>query len=141
MEKNGNGDSSGVSEVFPIVGIGVSAFEEFFSEMVADPDPGMAFVLVQHLLPDHNSMLTDLLGRHRRVRVRAVRDAMVVRPNCAYIIRAANLSVTPVWPGLAGGRQTPLYPVVFERVSHTGKEDRDGRSRLRFRCRIMPGRS
>ena len=39
---------------FPIVGIGASAgglaaFEAFFSGMPADVDPGMAFVLVQHL--------------------------------------------------------------------------------------------
>ena len=43
---------------FPIVGIGASAgglaaFEAFFSGMPADTDPGMAFVLVQHLAPDH----------------------------------------------------------------------------------------
>ena len=42
---------------FPIVGIGASAgglaaFEAFFSGMPADKDPGMAFVLVQHLAPD-----------------------------------------------------------------------------------------
>ena len=53
---------------FPIVGIGASAgglaaFEAFFSGMPADKDPGMAFVLVQHLPPDHKSILTDLI-RH-----------------------------------------------------------------------------
>jgi two-component system, chemotaxis family, CheB/CheR fusion protein len=45
---------------FPIVGIGASAgglaaFEAFFSAMPANTDPGMAFVLVQHLAPDHKS--------------------------------------------------------------------------------------
>ena len=39
---------------FPIVGIGASAgglaaFESFFSGMPIDTDPGMAFILVQHL--------------------------------------------------------------------------------------------
>lgn len=43
---------------FPIVGIGASAgglaaFESFFSGMPPDVNPGMAFVLVQHLAPDH----------------------------------------------------------------------------------------
>ncbi|MCX7143346.1 MAG: hypothetical protein NT123_20290, partial [Proteobacteria bacterium] len=47
---------------FPIVGIGASAgglaaFEAFFSGMPAKVDPGMAFVLVQHLAPDHKSIL------------------------------------------------------------------------------------
>jgi len=50
---------------FPIVGIGASAgglaaFEAFFSGMPADTDPGMAFVLVQHLAPDHKSILGEL---------------------------------------------------------------------------------
>jgi two-component system CheB/CheR fusion protein len=48
---------------FPIVGIGASAgglaaFEAFFSGMPFDADPGMAFVLVQHLAPDHKSIIT-----------------------------------------------------------------------------------
>jgi two-component system CheB/CheR fusion protein len=51
---------------FPIVGIGASAgglvaFEAFFSGMPADIDPGMAFVLVQHLAPDHKSILSELV--------------------------------------------------------------------------------
>ena len=76
---------------FPIVGIGASAgglaaFEAFFSEMPADADPGMAFVLVQHLAPDHKSILTDLIQRYTRMQVFEVQDGMVVQPNCAYII-------------------------------------------------------
>ena len=76
---------------FPIVGIGASAgglaaFEAFFSGMPADTDPGMAFVLVQHLAPDHKSILTDLIRRYTRMQVFEVEDGMVVRPNCAYII-------------------------------------------------------
>ena len=49
-------------------------------------DPDMAFVLVQHLAPDHKSLLTDLIQRYTRMRVAEVEDGMVVRPNCAYII-------------------------------------------------------
>ncbi len=76
---------------FPIVGIGASAgglaaFEAFFSGMPADTDPGMAFILVQHLAPDHKSILTDLVQRYTRMQVFEVEDGMVVRPNCAYII-------------------------------------------------------
>lgn len=76
---------------FPIVGIGASAgglaaFEAFFSGMPADTDPGMAFVLVQHLAPDHKSILTDLVQRYTRMQVFEVEDGMTVRPNCAYII-------------------------------------------------------
>ena len=76
---------------FPVVGIGASAgglaaFESFFSGMPADADPGMAFVLVQHLAPDHKSILTDLIQRYTRMQVFEVEDGMVVRPNCTYII-------------------------------------------------------
>jgi len=76
---------------FPIVGIGASAgglaaFEAFFSGMPAATDPGMAFVLVQHLAPDHKSLLTDLIRRCTRMQVFEVEDGMRVNPNCVYII-------------------------------------------------------
>ncbi len=76
---------------FPIVGIGASAgglaaFEAFFSGMPADANPNMAFVLVQHLAPDHKSILTDLIRRYTRMQVFEVEDEMVVQPNCTYII-------------------------------------------------------
>ena len=76
---------------FPVVGIGASAgglaaFEAFFSGMPLDADPGMAFVLVQHLAPDHKSILTGLISRYTRMHVFEVEDGMKVQPNCAYII-------------------------------------------------------
>ena len=76
---------------FPIVGIGASAgglaaFEAFFSGMPADTDSGMAFVLVQHLAPDHKSILTELVKRYTQMQVFEVEDGMVVQPNCTYII-------------------------------------------------------
>lgn len=76
---------------FPIVGIGASAgglaaFEAFFSGMPADKDPGMAFVLVQHLDPNHKSILVDLIRRYTRMQVFEVTDGMEVEINCAYII-------------------------------------------------------
>ena len=79
------------TDSFPIVGIGASAgglaaFEAFFSGMPAETDPGMAFVLVQHLAPDHESILTNLVQRYTRMQVFEVEDGMTVRINCAYII-------------------------------------------------------
>jgi two-component system, chemotaxis family, CheB/CheR fusion protein len=76
---------------FPIVGIGASAgglaaFEAFFSGMPVDTDPNMAFVLVQHLAPDHKSLLCELLKRFTKMQVLEVVDGMTVKPNCAYII-------------------------------------------------------
>jgi two-component system, chemotaxis family, CheB/CheR fusion protein len=79
------------SRGFPIVGMGASAgglaaFEAFFSGMPADTDPGMAFVLVQHLAPDHESILAALVQRYTRMKVFEVVDGMAVQVNCAYII-------------------------------------------------------
>ena len=54
--------------------------------MPADLETGMAFVLVQHLAPDHKSILTELIRRYTRMRVSEVEDGMEVRPDCAYII-------------------------------------------------------
>ena len=76
---------------FPIVGIGASAgglaaFEAFFSGMPVDTDPGIAFVLVQHLDPNHKSMLTDIIRRYTRMQVFEVQDGVTVKPNCVYII-------------------------------------------------------
>ncbi|MBU1168338.1 MAG: PAS domain-containing protein [Proteobacteria bacterium] len=87
INKSGNTEN----KTFPVVGIGASAgglkaFESFFSAMPGDVDPGMAFVLVQHLAPDHKSILTDLVRRYTRMKVFEVEDGMRVEPNCAYII-------------------------------------------------------
>ena len=68
---------------FPVVGIGASAgglaaLETFFSSMPIDVDPGMAFVIVQHLAPDHKSILTEIIQRYTRMQVFEVEDGMVV---------------------------------------------------------------
>ncbi len=76
---------------FPIVGVGASAgglaaFEAFLSAMPTDVDTGMAFVLVQHLAPDHKSILSELVKRYTRMQVFEVEDGMSVQPDCTYII-------------------------------------------------------
>ncbi|MCI0533635.1 MAG: hypothetical protein L0Z50_00255, partial [Verrucomicrobiales bacterium] len=51
---------------FPIVGVGASAGGlEAFTQLLKHlpTDTGMGFVLVQHLDPDHESALTQLLTR------------------------------------------------------------------------------
>ena len=104
---------------FPIVGIGASAgglaaFEAFFSGMPAQTDPNMAFVLVQHLAPDHKSVLTDLIQRYTRMRVFEVEDGMAVIPNCAYIIPPGrdmaflNGKLQLLEPSAPRGRRLPI---------------------------------
>jgi len=84
-------DQSTPIEQIPIVGIGASAgglaaFELFFSGMPADKDLAMAFVLVQHLDPNHKSLMSELVGRMTRMKVFEVMDGVKVEPNCVYII-------------------------------------------------------
>jgi two-component system CheB/CheR fusion protein len=76
---------------FPVVGIGASAgglaaIEAFFAAMPPNAESGMAFVVVQHLDPDHKSILIDLVKQYTKMRVYKVEDGMEVQPNCTYVI-------------------------------------------------------
>ncbi|MFZ0292895.1 MAG: chemotaxis protein CheB [Candidatus Sulfotelmatobacter sp.] len=78
-------------ELFPIVGIGASAGGlEAFAELLHNlPEKtGMAFVLVQHLDPKHESALPEILGRTTKLPVNEVTDGTVVQPNHVYVIPA-----------------------------------------------------
>jgi two-component system CheB/CheR fusion protein len=77
------------SSQFPIAGVGASAggleaFTQLFKNLPADP--GMAFVLVQHLAPAHESMLTELLSKTTSMQVQEVKDGMTVEPDHIYVI-------------------------------------------------------
>ena len=50
----------------------------------------MAFVIVQHLAPEHVSALPELLQHHTLMPVVEITDGMVVRPNCVYTIPPAK---------------------------------------------------
>ncbi len=72
-----------------IVGLGASAgglaaLEQFFR--TAPPLLGVAYVVVQHLDPEHASVLTELLQRTTALPVVEVADGMTVRPNVVYVI-------------------------------------------------------
>jgi two-component system CheB/CheR fusion protein len=78
---------------FPVVGIGASAggleaFIEFFEAMPADP--GMAFVLVQHLSPDRESLIAEILTKHSKLPVHEIKDRMEVEANRVYVIRPGH---------------------------------------------------
>lgn len=76
-------------ENFLVVGMGASAggieaFKYFF-QAVPD-DSGMAFVLVQHLDPTHESLMAELISRYTQMEVRQASDGIKVQPNHVYII-------------------------------------------------------
>jgi two-component system CheB/CheR fusion protein len=93
---------------FPIVGIGTSAggidaLKLFFPEVKLDC--GMAFVVVQHLDPDHRSILSDLLARETELPVTTIETDALVEANHVYVI-APNTSLT-----IANGRLHLVRPV------------------------------
>jgi two-component system, chemotaxis family, CheB/CheR fusion protein len=77
------------AEPYPIVGVGASAggLEAFLELLKALPsDTGLAFVLVQHLDPGHESLLARLLSSATLMSVREVEDGMAVEPDHVYVI-------------------------------------------------------
>ena len=73
---------------FPIVGIGASAggletLNLFFSNMPSDSN--MAFVVIQHLSPQHKSIMASLLEKQTHMVVRQIEDGATVAPNHVYL--------------------------------------------------------
>ena len=74
---------------FPVVGIGASAggLEACKTLLEAlPPRTGMAFILVQHLDPTHESLMVELLAEHTAMPVLQVTDGMLVEPDHLYVI-------------------------------------------------------
>ena len=81
--------STAASSSCPVVGVGASAggLEAFTQLLQGLPvDTGMAFVLVQHLDPDHESALTQLLTRATSMPLCDVTNDLPVAPNHVYVI-------------------------------------------------------
>ena len=80
---------SQVESSFPIVGVaasagGLEALIQLFSHL--STDTGMAFVVIQHLSPDHESLLSEILARATPMPVREVQNGMRVEQNQVYVI-------------------------------------------------------
>ena len=78
-----------LNPLLPIVGVGASAggLGAFAQLLKALPvDTGMAFVLVQHLAPSHESALAGILSRATGMPVTEVSDEPQVEPNHVYVI-------------------------------------------------------
>jgi len=74
---------------FPIVGVGASAggLDAFQRFLKAIPeDSGMAYVLVQHLDPNHESILPEILERSTKIPVHEITDKINLAPNNIYVI-------------------------------------------------------
>jgi two-component system CheB/CheR fusion protein len=82
-------DSERVAHPFAIVAIGASAggldaLEQFLGHVPAGS--GMAFVVIQHLDPNHKGMMPELLQRATAMPVAQAKNRMKVKPDCVYVI-------------------------------------------------------
>ncbi len=82
---------------FPIVGIGASAggLDAFKRLLAAIPDSsGMAYVLVQHLDPSHESLLPEILQRATKIPVLEITGDIQLAPDHIYVIPSNKMLVS-----------------------------------------------
>ncbi len=111
----GGADGTGV----PVVGIGASAGGlEVFKLLLADlpTDTGLAIVFIQHLDPNHQSMLAEILARATAMPVSEAADGMPLEANHVYVIPAnADLTMAHGRLTLAPRTQTPGSHMPIDR--------------------------
>jgi two-component system CheB/CheR fusion protein len=85
------------SKPYPIVAIGASAGGlEAVTQLLKNlpPDTGMAYVYIQHLDPNHESMLSTILSKATKMRVIQAEDLVAIEPDHLFIIPPdKNMSV------------------------------------------------
>jgi len=82
-------DDDNADHQFPVVGIGASAggleaFKTFLRAL--PPKPGMAFVFIQHLSPEHQSILPEILEKTSPFPVHHITDNLHLEKDNLYII-------------------------------------------------------
>jgi two-component system CheB/CheR fusion protein len=88
MVQNNNPENTS-SVNFPVVGIGASAGGlDAFKKLLKNVslNSGMAYVLVQHLAPAHESLLPEILARETQIPVHEITDDISISANNIYII-------------------------------------------------------
>ncbi|MBW9242394.1 CheR family methyltransferase [Pseudomonas paracarnis] len=115
---------------FPVVGIGASAgglqaVKAFFEHM--PKDCGMAFVVVLHLSPDHQSVADKIIQETTRMPVSQVNDATPIEKNHVYVISPAQLlkmndGYLAVSPAVREGGSHIAIDLFFRDLADTHKE-------------------
>jgi len=83
-------------DLFPVVGVGASmgGLEAFKKLVRAIPQhPGMAFILVQHMEPTHESLLPELLQKVTGIPIEEITDHVQVKPDRIYIVPANKVLI------------------------------------------------
>jgi two-component system CheB/CheR fusion protein len=122
-------DGAGIDNELAIIGVGASAggLQACIKLLEAMPDDsGMAFILVQHLDPNHESLMAELLAKHTAMPVLEATNGMQILRNHVYLIpRGTYLSVSRgllmLSPGGAGGAvRLPFDFLLISLADHAG---------------------
>ena len=120
------------NEPVAVVGLGASAggvapLQQFFADM--NPESGLAFVVVMHLSPEHESQLPSVLQQRTKMPVMQVTESVKVQPNHVYVIppnhqltfEDSTLCLLPAQP-LLGRRVTiDLFFARWRRLTDTAR--------------------
>ena len=115
------------SPSFPLVGIGASAggleaITELLSNMTANS--GMALLVVQHLDPDHPSMLAEILARRTTMPVIEVAENQLIEKNHVYVIPPnTSMRVTQGRLTLKSRESMPGIPMPVDDLFYSLAED------------------
>ncbi|HEX8078333.1 MAG TPA: chemotaxis protein CheB, partial [Chthoniobacterales bacterium] len=124
--RNGAQKRRDPGEPTAVVGLGASAggvavLQQFFSDI--DPESGLAFVVVMHLSPEHESNLAAVIAQKTRMPVIQVNEPVKVKPNHVYVI-PPNHQLTfeestlhPIPPQQAPGRRVTI-DLFFRTLAH-----------------------
>ncbi|MFU8859555.1 MAG: CheR family methyltransferase [Cyclonatronaceae bacterium] len=88
------GKSKKTVTLFPVVAIGasaggLSAFKKFLR--ATKEKPGMAFLFIQHLDPDHESLLPEILQKETKMPVVEMSEEYKIEPNRVYVMPSNKL--------------------------------------------------
>ncbi len=114
---------------FPIVAIGASAggLEAMMVLLTNLPsDTGMAFIYVQHLSPEHKSMLTEILSKKTKMKVQEIDDMDKIKPDNVFVIpsnkgievKGSNIKLIPRSDSIAA----ISIDILFSSLAHAHKE-------------------
>ena len=108
----------------PVVGVGASAGGlDAFTRLIhhLPSNTGMAYVLVQHLDPEHESLLPELLGRAGAIPVVQAVDGVRIEADRAYVI-APNTTMTVTDGAVTGVAGHLLEPSSVARGKASSRE-------------------
>ncbi len=123
MSENRNGQlkskrykiSNEKEQIVPVVGIGASAggLEAIKKLLENLPlDTGLAFVIIQHLVPNQESMLSEILTRVTKLPVNQVESGMPIKPDHIYVIPSGKtMTINKEHLELQPKERTALKPI------------------------------